>query len=64
MDIANRKIVEVHISTITAGDTILHSDGLVRTVTNTNIKRDACMGKTLFGDSYKLGNTPVKKIII
>lgn len=59
---SNLKIREVHISTICAGDTILH-DHSVRTVTNSNIKRSDFMGITIFGDSYKLGTVLVKIII-
>lgn len=55
---------EVHISTIKSGDTIIHVDGHVRTVCKNNIKNDSFMGKSLFGDSYKLGHTLVKKILI
>ena len=32
MDKMDYEIEEVHISTIQAGDTILHTDGLIRTV--------------------------------
>ena len=63
MDLSKYKIVEVHISTIKNGDTILHTDNLITTVNNNNIKR-GFMGITLFGDSYKIGTIPVKKIII
>jgi len=50
-----------HISLIAAGDTILHN-GKLMTVCNNNIKR-GFMGITIFGDSYRLGNIPVKKHI-
>lgn len=60
--VSNLKIQEVHISTISAGDTILHDDK-VRTVTNSNIKRSDFMGISIFGDSYRLGTVLVKKII-
>lgn len=53
---------DVHISTITGGDTILHN-GKITTVSENNIKHDNFMGKTLFGDSYKMGNKLVTKII-
>jgi len=58
-----RKIQEVHISSIAHGDTILHIDGNVRTVSRGNIKR-GFTGITLFGDSYRMGSILVKKIII
>lgn len=57
----NMKIVEVHISTIKNGDTILFTDGRLTTVNNNNIKRGFC-GITLFGDSYRSGTIKVKKI--
>ena len=56
------KIIEVHISTIKNGDTILHTDNKITTVCNNNIKRGFC-GITLFGDSYNMGKISVKKII-
>lgn len=57
----NYIIHEVHISQITKWDTILHTDGFIRTVGN-NIKRDDFFGHTLFGDSYKLGRILVKRL--
>lgn len=58
-----RKIVEVHISTISIGDSIICNDGFERTISKGNIKRDAFMGITILGDSYKLGHIPVKKVL-
>ena len=52
--------IPVHISRIRAGDTVLH-DGKMRTVCSKDIRRDLCMGITLWGDSYRLGYTPVQK---
>lgn len=63
MDLSKFKIVEVHISTIKSGDTILHTDNKITTVCNNNIKSGFC-GITLFGDSYISGTILVKKIII
>ena len=63
MDISKYKIVEVHISTVKQGDTVICSDGNIRTVSNNFIKK-GFMGITLYGDSYKLGTVPIKKIII
>ena len=57
------KIVEVNISTITIGDTIICNDGFKRTVSKDNIKKDPLFGITVFGDSYKIGNMPIKKVI-
>ena len=58
-----RKIVEVHISTISIGDTIICNDGFERTIGKGNIKRDSFMGITILGDSYKMGMLSVKKVI-
>ena len=58
----NYTIEEINISQVRSGDTILHTDGLVRTVSDNNIKRSPFMGVTLFGDSYKLGTLPVKRL--
>jgi hypothetical protein len=55
-------IQEVHISTINGGDTVMHN-GEMKTVSFNNIKKDSFMGTSIFGDSYKLGTTKVKKII-
>ena len=63
MDLSKYKIVDVHISTIKSGDTILHTDDKITTICNNNIKRSFC-GITLFGDSYRSGSVLVKKIII
>lgn len=52
-----------HISTIKAGDTILH-DGDLKTVSNSNIKTGGLLGITIFGDSYHSGYKPVKLAII
>ncbi len=57
----NYTIKEIHISEISHGDTILHTDGKITTVCRNNIKK-AFNGITLFGDSYRLGTLPVKKI--
>lgn len=52
---------EVDKSIIRAGDLIRH-DGKVMTVSKNNIRTDPCMGKTLFGDSYRLGYRRVIKV--
>jgi len=62
INLLKNKIVEVHISEINPGDTILHRDNLVYTVGNNSIK-SGFMGITLFGDSYNLGTTLVKKVV-
>lgn len=56
-------IKNVHISTISHGDTVNHH-GEIKTVGKKDIRRDAFIGFVLFGDSYKLGLEPVKKLII
>lgn len=56
-------IVETHISQIVVGNTIL-LNGVLQMVGRENIKLDTFIGRTLFGDSYQLGNKPVKKAII
>ena len=60
----NYEIKQVHISEIKEGDTILHTDGNIRTVSKNNIKNSIGIGITLFGDSYCLGMLPVKRLII
>ncbi len=56
------KFEEVHISKIRAGDAIVHQ-GKVRTVSNNDFGESAFMGVTIFGDSYRLGTTTVKRVI-
>lgn len=58
----NYKVENVHISTIVPGDTILCADGNLRTVCRKDIRKDSFMGRTLFGDPYRLGTVPVKKV--
>lgn len=54
-------IILVHKNCIKIGDIILCKDGKVRTVCRNNIT-NGFMGLCLFGDSYRLGQEPVKKI--
>lgn len=58
-----KKIVEVHASTISIGDIIICNDGFERTIGKGNIKRDSFLGITIFGDNYKMGRIPVKKVV-
>lgn len=58
------RIVEVHVDTIRAGDTVLLSDGLLHTVCNKDLTYDSFMGVCLFGYNYKCGYQPVKKALI
>ncbi len=64
IDDAIKNAVEVHISQIRSGDTILHRDGQIRTVCPKNIKYSSFMGISLFGDNYNSGTKPVKKLIL
>lgn len=57
------EIRDVHKENIKVGDTILCSDGIMRTVSKNNITNGFC-GICIFGDSYQLGQKPVKKVII
>ena len=61
-NLLTKKIVEVHISTISHGDIVLFYDGTDRTVSRKFIKKGFC-GISLYGDSYRLGTIPVKKVI-
>lgn len=63
-DDAIKNAVNVHISQIRPGDTILHTDGRVSTVCRKDIEWNSFMGYSLFGDSYRLGTLPVKKLLI
>ena len=56
------KLKPVHISQISAGDTIEHG-GKLTTVCANNIKRDSFMGVSLFGDSYNSGAKLVNKVV-
>lgn len=58
----NYKVENVHISTVMPGDTVLCADGNLRTVCRKDIRRDPFMSRTLFGDSYRLGTIPIKKV--
>ena len=52
----------MHISEIRAGHTVMH-EGEMKTVSENDIHHDACMGWTLFGDSYRIGYKPVHVVI-
>lgn len=53
---------EVHISTISSGDTVIHNEEVV-TVGQKDIHLLQEVGHTLFGDSYRLGQQKVKKVL-
>ena len=63
MNINNAKTEPVHISKISAGDTIVANDGKLTTVCANNIKRGGFCGDTIFGDSYRSGTIPVQKVV-
>lgn len=52
---------QIHISNVTAGDTVIHNNEM-KTVSNTDIKRDSFMGTSIFGDTYHLGKNLVTKV--
>jgi len=52
---------QIHISNVTVGDTVIHNNEM-KTVSNTNIKRDSVMGTSIFGDTYHLGKNLVTKV--
>lgn len=56
----NHIVIPTHVDLIHPGDTVL-IDGHLKTVSPSNIKR-GFMGTTLWGDSYKLGTTPVQRV--
>ena len=53
----------VHVSEVKPGDTVFHG-GKDRTVGKKDVRYGSFMGTTLFGDSYRLGQVPVKKVCI
>jgi hypothetical protein len=57
----NTIITLTHINDIFPGDTVEHQD-VIMTVCASDIKNSSFMGTTLFGDSYSIGNRPVKKV--
>ncbi len=54
---------QVHISDIKVGDVVVIG-GEAKTVGKLDIKEDAFMGKTLYGNSYKLGTQTIARAII
>ncbi len=59
----NYTIKNTHISQIKPGDTIISKDGIMRTISKSNLSRDLFMHHKINGDSYKLGYEPVQKVI-
>ena len=56
------KIVEVDKESILHGDAIEHN-GVIQTVSRSDIIRNNFTGLTIFGDSYRLGRQKVKKVV-
>jgi hypothetical protein len=52
---------DTHVSLIRPGDTIYYT-GHVVTVCSKDIHKSTFMGTSIFGDCFKLGYTPVKKV--
>jgi hypothetical protein len=52
----------IHIDLIRPGDLIIHTDGILRTVCGSNIKRGGFHGTSIFGDSYHSGYKPVRLV--
>ena len=59
-----KKEILCHINDIKPWDTIICCDGIERTVCSSNIKYSEFMGKSIFGDSWRLGTKLVIKIIM
>jgi hypothetical protein len=57
----NYEIKIINIQEVQAGDTVEHN-GQLKTVCQNNI-HTGFIGITLFGDSYRMGTIPVKKVI-
>lgn len=55
------QIINKHISEISAGDTVEHN-GQLMTVCASDIKSNPLLGTLLFGDSYRIGTVPVRKV--
>lgn len=53
----------VHIDTIRAGD-VVDFEGRHRTVSAKDLKHCSFMGRSLFGDTYRLGRLPVQLVTI
>lgn len=59
----NYHIKDTRIDNIRVGD-VVEIDGVLKTVSPGNIKNGGFMGRTLWGDSYRLGTVPVKLAVI
>ena len=56
-------IERTHIRSVRAYDTVFHQ-GKAQTVCVKDLRNDAFMGRTLFGDSYILGQKPILRIVM
>lgn len=63
MNLENYKTEQVHKNNIQVGDTIVCSDGKIRTVCKNDIKKDELFGVLIFGDSYKLGYQKISRVL-
>ena len=54
-------IESVHIDNIVVGDTIIHN-GIMKTICQNDISENSFTGKTIFGDSYNIGNKKVSRV--
>lgn len=52
-------VEKIHIDMVRVGDVVRCADGLDRTVCAKDLRTDPFMGRTLWGDSYRLGYKPV-----
>ena len=59
----NRPIELVNINDIRVGDVIICSDDIGRTVGKKDIKYCSFNGLSIFGNTYKLGYEPVKRVV-
>lgn len=58
----NYQIKKTHIYNIRIGDIVRCKDGLIRTVGKESFNYIHGIGRTLFGESYKLGYEPVELV--
>lgn len=58
-----RPTENLHINDIRVGDVIICSDGKERTVCKKDINDCAFMGRSVFGDTYKLGHELIKRVV-
>ncbi|AET42334.1 hypothetical protein DSS3P1_03 [Ruegeria phage DSS3-P1] len=52
---------KIHIDAVRPGDVVL-IDGVARTVCLSDLRQSVFMGRTLFGDSFRLGRVPVVRV--